>query len=65
VSLDPVYTNHLKNRFHRYSNFDEKALLQRLKDSCHYLENSSITVEGYKFWGSPYSLEFCNWGFSL
>ena len=22
-------------------------------------------VEGYKFWGSPYSLEFCDWGFSL
>jgi len=43
---------------HIYLNFDHIALKERLKGCCHYLENSAVTVEGYKFWGSPYSLEY-------
>ena len=30
-----------------------------------YLHNSSVTVEGLKFWGSPYTPEFCDWAFNL
>ena len=28
-----------------------------------YLNNSEVTLDGIKFWGSPYSNEFCNWAF--
>jgi len=31
----------------------------------HYLLDSGVTIEGYKFWGSPYQPEFCNWAFNL
>jgi predicted phosphodiesterase len=31
--------------------------------SCHYLENSEITIEGVRLWGSPYMPEFFNWAF--
>jgi len=35
-----------------------------LKD-CIYLEDSSIQIEGYNIYGSPYTPEFCNWGFNV
>ena len=28
-----------------------------------YLEDESVTIKGVKFYGSPYSNEFCNWAF--
>ena len=28
-----------------------------------YLNNESATIDGIKFYGSPYSNEFCNWAF--
>lgn len=31
--------------------------------NCHYLYNSSVTIDGYKIWGSPYSNIFGNWEF--
>lgn len=66
MSLDAnLYRSHLKNRFHRYTEFNEVELEGRLRESCHYLLNSSIVLEGYKFWGSPYSLEFYDWGFPI
>ncbi|CAD8139224.1 unnamed protein product [Paramecium octaurelia] len=42
-----------------------QAEIKDLQNQCIYLLNSSCVVEGYKIWGSPYSLEFCNWGFEL
>lgn len=32
--------------------------------NIHYLEDSGVTVEGIKFWGSPVQPEFCNWAFN-
>ena len=29
-----------------------------------YLENSSVTIEGLKIWGSPWTPEFYNWAFN-
>lgn len=55
ISLDLEKYSTLKNKFHRYHNLDEKKLLSDLKECCHLLINESVTVEGYKFWGSPYS----------
>ncbi len=28
-----------------------------------YLEDSGVEFEGLKIWGSPYSVDFCNWAF--
>jgi len=38
-----------------------KALLT----NCTYLEDSSVTIEGYKIHGSPWTPEFCGWAFML
>jgi len=32
-------------------------------ENIHYLCNTSIEVEGIKFWGSPFSSQFGNWAF--
>lgn len=29
----------------------------------HYLENSGVEIEGFKFWGSPLTPQFGNWAF--
>jgi len=34
-----------------------------LLTNAHYLENSEITIEGVRLWGSPYTPEFFNWAF--
>lgn len=40
-------------------------LLDNLPDGVHYLENNSVTIEGIKIWGSPYSPTFgYGWGFN-
>lgn len=36
---------------------------QNLTSNCHYLKDSSIIIEGVKFWGSPVQPDFCNWAF--
>lgn len=46
---------------------DEPSLAQSCLPTkgVHYLQDSGVEINGIKFWGSPYSLEFCNWGFQL
>ena len=34
-----------------------------LLTNAHYLENSEITIEGIRLWGSPYTPEFFYWAF--
>ncbi len=45
----------------------EKLYKEELKpimpNNIHYLINSSIEIEGIKFWGSPFSSQFGNWAF--
>ena len=31
----------------------------------HYLEDRAMTVEGLRFYGSPWTPEFCNWAFNV
>lgn len=31
----------------------------------HYLRDSGVTIDGIKFWGSPWQPEFCDWAFNL
>lgn len=30
-----------------------------------YLQDSGVTIDGFKIWGSPWQPEFCNWAFNL
>lgn len=39
--------------------------IKSLPSNVHYLEDSSITVDGIKFYGSPWQPEFFNWAFNL
>lgn len=34
-------------------------------ENVHYLEDSSVEIDGIKFYGSPYTPAFMNWGFQL
>jgi len=34
-------------------------------NSCHYLFNNSIEINGLKIWGSPYSPKFNDWAFMM
>lgn len=40
-----------------------KRIHTNWKNDIYYLHNSEVEVEGYKFWGSPYTPEFYNWAF--
>lgn len=42
---------------------DESA--ETILTNVHYLENSSVTIEGIKFWGSPYTPIFHDWAFMM
>lgn len=33
--------------------------------SIHCLQDSGVTIDGVKFWGSPWTPPFCNWSFML
>jgi len=35
------------------------------KFNAHYLENSSVEIEGLKIYGSPWTPFFCNWAFNF
>lgn len=38
--------------------------IQMVSDVCHYLQDSAVTIEGVKFYGSPWSPSFYNWAFN-
>lgn len=40
-------------------------LTKKLLSGCHYLHDSEVTIEGYRFYGSPWQPEFFNWAFNL
>ena len=42
---------------------DEKKALSFLDKEVIYLDNSVVTLEGFKFYGSPQSVMFNNWAF--
>ena len=43
----------------------DNQYVKAIKNSLIYLEDSGCTIEGIKFWGSPWQPEFCNWAFNL
>jgi len=42
-----------------------EAALEALGDGLIYLQDSSVVIDGVKFWGSPWQPEFCNWAFNV
>jgi Icc-related predicted phosphoesterase len=36
-----------------------------LRQNAHYLQDSSVVIDGIKFYGSPYTPEFYDWAFML
>lgn len=43
----------------------DSTRLVRNFENIIYLEDSSVEIEGVKFYGSPWQPEFCNWAFNL
>lgn len=43
---------------------DVDMFLRTMPKDVHYLQDSSVTLEGIKFWGSPVQPTFFNWAFN-
>lgn len=48
-----------------YENFLREEAINKTNQVATYLEDSSITIDGVKFYGSPWQPEFCNWAFNV
>lgn len=48
----------------RYNPKARAILSRHIDDSIHYLEDSSITIDGIKFYGTPWTPWFCDWAFN-
>jgi len=72
------FVNWLNGQDHKYKIFiagnhdrlfeeDPKLALQQIPDYCDviYLQDKAITLDGVKFYGSPWQPEFYNWAFNL
>lgn len=44
--------------------FENHRSTRNLITNATYLENSGVTINGVKFWGSPARPEFCDWSFN-
>lgn len=67
VTLDAPYYDRAWKRFHRRGKLElTPADVDELRASCSaFLCNGEAVVHGLRFWGSPYSPEFCDWAFPL
>jgi hypothetical protein len=43
----------------------EPAAARAMFPGVHYLEDAELTLDGVRFYGSPWQPEFCNWAFNL
>jgi hypothetical protein len=44
---------------------EPEAARALLGEGVLYLQDAGATVQGLRFWGSPWQPEFCNWAFNL
>jgi Icc-related predicted phosphoesterase len=44
---------------------NESLRNEAIPDGLHFLINEEVIIDGFKFWGSPYTPEFNNWAFQL
>ena len=47
--------------FYKQTNSFKKYVKPKM--NWHYLQDSSIVIDGYKIYGHPWTLNFCNWSF--
>jgi hypothetical protein len=43
----------------------EPGAARAMFPGVHYLEDSEVALDGVRFYGSPWTPEFCNWAFNL
>ena len=43
----------------------ERAKILALERGLIYLQDSEVTIEGFRIYGSPWTPEFCNWAFNV
>lgn len=48
---------------HMGEELDTDEEIRKMKEVCTYLEHEMVEVEGVRIFGSPYSVEFFDWGF--
>jgi len=69
VTLDAEYYDEPRHwqRFHHLKRNDdvEARASIRTAEGVIYLEDESVVIEGYHFYGSPWQPEFCDWAFNL
>lgn len=44
---------------------DQESIIDSMFAGCHYLRDSSVNIEGFNFYGSPWQPFFCDWAFNL
>ena len=44
--------------------YDKAYIDKIIPTNIHYLNDSGIEIEGFKIWGSPVQIEFCDWAFN-
>eukprot|EP00122_Pirum_gemmata_P001442 Pgem_evm1s1292 len=64
ILLDQKNYNEIWHNFHS-EKLDPTAQIQELLTNCTYLEDESVELFGYKFYGSPYQPAFGSWAFNL
>ena len=62
----PEYYANNHRRFHASNRQDDAAVRKLLRECPHftYLEHGSVTVDGVKIFGSPWTPVFCKWAFN-
>lgn len=50
---------------HDWAFANEPRAAREMFFGVHYLEDSELTLDGVRFYGSPWQPEFCNWAFNL
>lgn len=64
---EDYYENVGYQKFHRQARAPDEKIRKSVRESPDviYLEDSGYVIDGYKFWGSPWQPEFCEWAFNL
>lgn len=44
--------------------YDKTYIDNIIPSNIHYLNDTGIEIEGFKIWGSPVQIEFCEWAFN-
>lgn len=58
--------DYYEKNWKRYNSDKQDAIATKnLLTNCIYLEDSEVTIDGIRFYGSPWQPEFCDWAFNV